>query len=39
MSEWFPMRASNQVQFEIELEGTNANGLKMHMVMIRAGEY
>ena len=39
MSEWFPMRASNQVQFEIEIEGANTEGLKMHMVMIRAGEY
>lgn len=39
MSEWFPMRASNQVQFEIEFEGNNTEGVKMHMVMIRAGEY
>ena len=39
MSEWFPMRASNQIQFEIEIEGANTEGLKMHMVMIRSGTY
>ena len=42
LAEWFPMRASNQIQFEIELDNTVANApnggntIQMHLIMIRA---
>ena len=36
LSEFFPMRSSNQVQFEIDLDGDNAETLQMHVIMIRA---
>lgn len=38
LSEFFPMRASNQVQFEIELEDDNVETLQMHIIMIRASQ-
>lgn len=38
LSEFFPMRASNQVQFEIELEDDNVQTLQMHIIMIRASQ-
>ena len=38
IAEWFPQRASNQLQFEIELEDENAETLQMHMIMIRANQ-
>ena len=38
IAEWFPQRASNQLQFEIELDGENAETLQMHMIMIRANQ-
>ncbi len=36
LAEWFPMRASNQIQFEIELEEDVAATTQMHLIMIRA---
>ena len=36
LAEWFPMRASNQIQFEIELEDEVAATTQMHLIMIRA---
>ena len=36
LAEWFPMRASNQIQFEIELEEDVAATIQMHLIMIRA---
>ena len=36
LSEFFPMRSSNQVQFEIDLDGDNTETLQMHVIMIRA---
>lgn len=38
LSEFFPMRASNQVQFEIELEDDNVQTLQMHIIMVRASQ-
>lgn len=37
LSEFFPMRASNQLQMEIEIED-NAETLQMHVIMIRASQ-
>ena len=36
LAEWFPMRASNQIQFEIELEEKVAATIQMNLIMIRA---
>ena len=38
LAEWFPMRASNVLQFEIELDGDNTETLQMHLIMIRANQ-
>ena len=38
IAEWFPQRASNQLQFEIELQDENAETLQMHIIMIRANQ-
>ncbi len=42
LAEWFPMRASNQIQFEIELDNSYVGApnaaatIQMHLIMIRA---
>lgn len=36
LAEWFPMRASNQIQFEILLEEETTATIQMHLIMIRA---
>ena len=36
LAEWFPMRASNQIQFEILLENKTTATIQMHLIMIRA---
>ena len=38
ISEWFAQRASNQLQFEIELEDENTETLQMHVILIRASQ-
>lgn len=38
LSEFFPMRSSNQVQLEIELDGDNSETLQMHVIFIRASQ-
>lgn len=38
LSEFFPMRSANQLQFEIQLQGDNAETLQMHMIFIRASQ-
>lgn len=38
IAEWFPQRASNQLQFEIELQDENVEILQMHMIFIRASQ-
>ena len=42
LAEWFPMRASNQILFEIELDNSVTGApnstatIQMHLIMIRA---
>lgn len=38
LAEWFPMRASNQIQFEIKFDGApdSSSTTQMHLIMIRA---
>ena len=44
IAEWFPQRAQNQLQFEIELDNSDDNApnkteiLQMHLIMIRANQ-
>ena len=40
LAEWFPMRSSNQIQFEIKFETAPdaANTTQMHLIMIRANQ-
>ena len=38
LSEFFPMRASNQLQFEIQLQHENVETLQMHIILIRASQ-
>ena len=38
ISEWFAQRASNQLQFEIELQDENVETLQMHVILIRASQ-
>lgn len=40
LAEWFPMKASNQLQFEIKFDGAlhSTETTQMHLVMIRANQ-
>lgn len=40
LAEWFPMRSSNQIQFEIKFESAPdaTNTTQMHLIMIRANQ-